>query len=272
MSAPGSDPRFAKLVRDFVALATEHSEQLTGADDVKENLNVAIGCLTHSFNLGASTPENLANARKLLDNYDSTPADDDLKCDPTKALALKDEGNVFWKQGKHQEAYEKYSEALKYDTTNAAIYFNRGLCDFAMKEYTKAESDLKQAILIKPDHARAHNKLSQVYVELGDKKAALESAKRALDFESTNEHFKKHVETLESSAESAATNGAAPGGNRFAGMDMGNMMQQAQEAMQNPQFRSMIDGLMGNMDENTRNEMMSMFANAGAGGAAPPRS
>ena len=50
------------------------------------------------------------------------------------------------------------------------------------------------------------------------------------------------------------------------------MMQQAQEAVQNPQFRSMIDGLMGNMDENTRNEMMSMFANAGAGGAAPPRS
>ena len=39
MSAPGSDPRFAKLVRDFVALATEHSEQLTDADDVKENLN-----------------------------------------------------------------------------------------------------------------------------------------------------------------------------------------------------------------------------------------
>ena len=44
------------------------------------------------------------------------------------ATKLKEEGNALFNQKNFEAAYDKYSEALKADSTNAIVYANRAAC------------------------------------------------------------------------------------------------------------------------------------------------
>lgn len=53
---------------------------------------------------------------------------------PAEAERLKVLGNALYQQGKHNEALNKYTEAIEQDRRNAIIYANRAAVHLAMKE------------------------------------------------------------------------------------------------------------------------------------------
>ena len=48
--------------------------------------------------------------------------------DLTLAAQLKEEGNALFIKKDFQKAYQKYTDALKADDTNAILYANRAAC------------------------------------------------------------------------------------------------------------------------------------------------
>jgi stress-induced-phosphoprotein 1 len=52
----------------------------------------------------------------------------------SKAVQLKDEGNIFYTQQDYVQAYTKYTEAIAKDQSNAVLYANRAACCLAMKK------------------------------------------------------------------------------------------------------------------------------------------
>lgn len=51
------------------------------------------------------------------------------------ADGFKAEGNALYTKGDYKAAYDKYTEAIKSDETNAVLFSNQAACSLAMKEY-----------------------------------------------------------------------------------------------------------------------------------------
>ncbi len=65
-------------------------------------------------------------------------------------LKLKEEGNKLFKEGNFAKAREKYTEALKHDSSNSVIYSNRSLTSIKMKDYELALTDATESIKHNP--------------------------------------------------------------------------------------------------------------------------
>ena len=51
------------------------------------------------------------------------------------ALRLKNEGNTLYLLGEHQAAYDKCSEAIQLDGSNAILYANRAAASLSLARY-----------------------------------------------------------------------------------------------------------------------------------------
>jgi tetratricopeptide (TPR) repeat protein len=88
--------------------------------------------------------------------------------DYTKAIKLKPQMKYFMKRGltyltmyEVKRAINDFDEAVKFDTTNAEIYFNRGYSYSVLDNYEKALSDYSQAIILDSSNAK-------IFVNRGD--------------------------------------------------------------------------------------------------------
>ena len=72
------------------------------------------------------------------------------------ALALKNDGNKLFKEGKYEEACDKYTEALKHDSSNAVIYSNLSATHTKLKNYELALSDALECIKLNPQWSKAY--------------------------------------------------------------------------------------------------------------------
>ncbi len=52
-----------------------------------------------------------------------------------QAERLKTEGNALFVKNDFTGAYQKYTEAIKYDKKNAILYCNRAACAFGLNRY-----------------------------------------------------------------------------------------------------------------------------------------
>ena len=80
------------------------------------------------------------------------------------------------KEEKRKETIERLSmfeEVLGIDTEDFLANYGKGSCLVELERYSEAESYLKKALEIKPNHTRAYLDLGRAYIGAGDKEKAL---------------------------------------------------------------------------------------------------
>uniref|UniRef100_I3M7D2 Sperm-associated antigen 1 n=1 Tax=Ictidomys tridecemlineatus TaxID=43179 RepID=I3M7D2_ICTTR len=69
---------------------------------------------------------------------------------------LKEEGNEYVKDKNYKDALSKYSECLKINNKECAIYTNRALCYLKLCQFEEAKQDCDQALQIDGDNVKAY--------------------------------------------------------------------------------------------------------------------
>lgn len=105
--------------------------------------------------------------RQLLDADPEHP-------DATHRLAI-----LHDRQGEFEQSSQWFQKALKLKPGDPDVFCDIGFSLYSQGRYAEAEINLRQAIAVKPDHARAQNHLGLVLAQQGDQEAALDAFRRA---------------------------------------------------------------------------------------------
>jgi tetratricopeptide (TPR) repeat protein len=104
---------------------------------------------------------------------------------------LKSIGDNFFNENMFEEAIEKYTLALEFDSDDKyKIYLNRCLSFYKLKKYNKALSDAIKATRLKPDNAKSWGRLGSCLSALGRKSQSIYAFKKAYELEPLNENYK----------------------------------------------------------------------------------
>ena len=104
---------------------------------------------------------------------------------------LKNIGDAFFNENMFEEAIEKYTLALDFESDDKyKIYLNRCLSFYKLKKYNKALSDAIKATRLKPDNAKSWGRLGSCLSILGRKSQAIYAFKKAYELEPLNENYK----------------------------------------------------------------------------------
>jgi Tfp pilus assembly protein PilF len=102
-----------------------------------------------------------------------------IKNDHRRADALQRLAVLNDKQGKFQESADLYRRALEADPGNPDVFCDMGYSLYLQRRWAEAEMNLRQAIKLSPEMARAHNNLGLVLAHNGQNNAALAEFRRA---------------------------------------------------------------------------------------------
>lgn len=94
---------------------------------------------------------------------ESLSADDKSKY----GLALKEDGNEFFKNKSFEKAIKFYTEALKLNQ-DPVYYSNRSACYVGLEDYEKVVEDTTSALKLKPDYTKCLLRRSNAYEQLGN--------------------------------------------------------------------------------------------------------
>ncbi|XP_048873587.1 E3 ubiquitin-protein ligase TTC3 isoform X2 [Brienomyrus brachyistius] len=92
----------------------------------------------------------------------------------------KNKGNTFFQKGDMSAAVEWYTRAIEFNPENHILYGNRSLCFLRCKEYLKAASDGKRAIVIRPNWPKGHYRFCDALFALGEHQKAVQANLRAI--------------------------------------------------------------------------------------------
>lgn len=76
--------------------------------------------------------------------------------------------NRLMDQGQYAQAIEGYSHAIHLDSSNVAVWVDRGACRHALGDLVAAEADFRRALRLVPEHTTAHFNLGIVFLTAGN--------------------------------------------------------------------------------------------------------
>ncbi|XP_036312781.1 RNA polymerase II-associated protein 3 isoform X3 [Pipistrellus kuhlii] len=125
-------------------------------------------------------------------SQESESEEDGIHVDSQKALALKEKGNKYFKQGKYDEAIECYTKGMNADPYNPVLPTNRASAYFRMKKFSVAESDCNLAIALNRSYTKAYARRGAARFALQKLEDAKKDYEKVLElepnnFEATNE-------------------------------------------------------------------------------------
>ncbi|XP_036991363.2 RNA polymerase II-associated protein 3 [Artibeus jamaicensis] len=125
-------------------------------------------------------------------SQESESEEDGIHVDSQKALALKEKGNKYFKQGKYDEAIECYTKGMDADPYNPVLPTNRASAHFRMKKFAVAESDCNLAIALNRSYTKAYARRGAARFALQKLEDAKKDYEKVLElepnnFEATNE-------------------------------------------------------------------------------------
>ncbi|KAF4033034.1 STI1 domain [Phytophthora infestans] len=100
--------------------------------------------------------------------------------DPEKALAAKNEGNEFFKNGEFPQAVERYTEAIKRDPSCAVYYANRAAAYTKLTSFNEAKKDCEKAIELDPKYVKAYSRMGAIQCFMKEFHKARESYEKGL--------------------------------------------------------------------------------------------
>uniref|UniRef100_A0A8C0T798 RNA polymerase II-associated protein 3 n=2 Tax=Canis lupus familiaris TaxID=9615 RepID=A0A8C0T798_CANLF len=125
-------------------------------------------------------------------SQESESEEDGIHVDSQKALALKEKGNKYFKQGKYDEAIECYTKGMDADPYNPVLPTNRASAYFRLKKFAVAESDCNLAIALNRSYTKAYTRRGAARFALQKLEDAKKDYEKVLElepnnFEATNE-------------------------------------------------------------------------------------
>lgn len=88
------------------------------------------------------------------------------------AAAAKARGNAAFKEGRLEEAYAAYSEAVRAAPSDETLYSNRSATLAKLERYNEALSDAKRAVSIRPEWAKGYSRAGLAALNGGDEESA----------------------------------------------------------------------------------------------------
>lgn len=120
-----------------------------------------------------------------------------------KAVQLKNEGNEYFKKKQYQQAIDKYTEAIKLNSSDVTFYSNRSACYAALEKWEEAAADGRECIMCDKNFVKGYFRQALGLQNLGNLDGALDACKRGLGIDSTNADLKKMCREIEESQRNA---------------------------------------------------------------------
>jgi Tfp pilus assembly protein PilF len=102
-----------------------------------------------------------------------------VKKDPSRGDAWRRLGILHDQQGQFDKSAEMYQKALKAQPGSTEIFCDMGYSLYLQSRWSEAEMNLRQALALQPDHARAHNNLGLLLARIGKEQEALDEFHKA---------------------------------------------------------------------------------------------
>lgn len=96
-------------------------------------------------------------------------------------LILVNRGAIYQNSGRHELAFQDFTQAIDINPSIADAYYNRGNSCLSLRNLDLALADYGRAIELNPEHAAAHANRGKVYIELGEVRRALADFSVAID-------------------------------------------------------------------------------------------
>ncbi|ETE60197.1 RNA polymerase II-associated protein 3, partial [Ophiophagus hannah] len=113
-----------------------------------------------------------------------------------KALAEKDLGNRYFKEGKYEIAIECYTRGIAADGTNALLPANRAMAYLKVQKYGEAEEDCTRAVLFDSSYSKAFARRGTARAALGKLKEAMQDFESVLKLEPGNKQAMNEITKL----------------------------------------------------------------------------
>ena len=113
------------------------------------------------------------------------------------AKTWKDKGNLLVQERKYAEALECYSKAIELDPKDPILYSNRSAMYFNCGDYDNAIYDAEEAIILKPDYAKAYLRKGNALEKKESYQEALNTYKIGLEKDNNNKQLLEAYQNLE---------------------------------------------------------------------------
>uniref|UniRef100_J3SD24 RNA polymerase II-associated protein 3 n=1 Tax=Crotalus adamanteus TaxID=8729 RepID=J3SD24_CROAD len=127
----------------------------------------------------------------------SDSEEDGIRIDTEKALAEKEKGNTYFKQGKYDAAIECYTKGMNADPYNPALPTNRASAFFRLKKFSVAESDCSLALALNKNYTKAYSRRGAARFVLQNFKGAKKDYEKVLELDPNNFAAKNELRKIE---------------------------------------------------------------------------
>ncbi|XP_019348455.1 RNA polymerase II-associated protein 3 isoform X1 [Alligator mississippiensis] len=128
---------------------------------------------------------------------DSDSEEDGIRIDQEKAIAEKEKGNKYFKQGIYDEAIECYTRGMHADPYNPVLPTNRASSFFRMKKYSVAESDCNLALALDKNYTKAYARRGAARFALKNLQGAKEDYQKVLELDPNNFEAKNELRKID---------------------------------------------------------------------------
>lgn len=125
--------------------------------------------------------------KRVLESVSAAANEDDI----ARATALKDEGNVHYKNKEFKEAVEKYTLAIQLQGDNATLWSNRSASFLSLRDPHNAILDAEICRSLRPDWIKGCFRLAQSRMALGQYEDAALAAFEGLKIDNLNKDLRK---------------------------------------------------------------------------------
>lgn len=191
--------------RDYRAKKREKKkkkeEEVTGDGDTKTE-EAKQASRIKSYDYQSWDKFDVEKVMEEMDKEEDCPAEsnesdsEEASVDPEKALAEKEKGNNFFKDGKYDDAIECYTRGMAADPYNPVLPTNRATSFFRLKKYAVAESDCNLAIALDSKYFKAYARRGAARFALKKYEPALEDYEMVLKLEPDNTEAQNEIKKI----------------------------------------------------------------------------
>uniref|UniRef100_A0A8C3M0J3 RNA polymerase II-associated protein 3 n=1 Tax=Chrysolophus pictus TaxID=9089 RepID=A0A8C3M0J3_CHRPC len=136
---------------------------------------------------------------------ESDSEEDGIHIDKEKALAEKEKGNKYFKQGNFDEAIKCYTRGMHSDPFNPVLPTNRASAFYRMKKFSVAESDCNLALALDKNYTKAYARRGAARFALKNFQGAKEDYEKVLELDANNFEAKNELKKIEQALSSESS-------------------------------------------------------------------
>ncbi|XP_042671578.1 RNA polymerase II-associated protein 3 isoform X1 [Centrocercus urophasianus] len=136
---------------------------------------------------------------------ESDSEEDGIHIDKEKALAEKEKGNKYFKQGNFDEAIKCYTKGMHSDPFNPVLPTNRASAFYRMKKFSVAESDCNLALALDKNYTKAYARRGAARFALKNFQGAKEDYEKVLELDANNFEAKNELKKIEQALSSESS-------------------------------------------------------------------